>query len=419
MGTPKLKQFGELEAEDFLHHPVWIGCHTADYDESWYEDTDEETFRPFTGKLPADPGEGTLLVRAVIQLKDGSQYPGFVSPGLGHGTQQPQIFVGDRRFAFWGGRPGISEVEQQELYAALGKEPAAIFPLHFEADSELITEAIEGQVEGFYKKSRDGIHVSFTTRGNIIGAASTGERWFQMVARSHRGYPQPEKDFEYLKLVYEEACLRCGIFRRQKAPFRFKKSIGASAGFTQLTWVYDAFFAPPSVVEEIIKAGVTGLSPGPAVFHSSGKECPDRVQMLILTTIPCVETSLLPTVTCQPDNEEIRAIRALFAKRSTKPQKSLSPELEELFRKQREKIAAIPYCGRVKHHPPTSIAMTHDRLKGAPDLFRSEEWFGSGACAFRLTFVSERFVTLVRERRWKGLEFHAAAGSGFSERSAL
>src|SRR5882724_7003113 len=39
-----LKQFAELEPEDFGRHPVWIGCHTADYGKRWYNDTDEETF---------------------------------------------------------------------------------------------------------------------------------------------------------------------------------------------------------------------------------------------------------------------------------------------------------------------------------------------------------------------------------------
>ena len=156
--------------------------------------------------------------------------------------------------------------------------------------------------------------------------------------------------------------MRCGIFERQKAPFRFKKASGSPAGFTQLTWVYDAFFAPPNVVEEIMSAGISGLSPGPAVFHPSGKECSDRVQLLIPTAISCVETSLLQTVTCQPANEEARAIRALFVKQPSSPRKSFSPELEEHFRKQRERLAAIPYCGRVKHHPPTSIALIPDHL---------------------------------------------------------
>jgi len=129
--VPELKQFGELDAEDFQRHPVWIGCHTTDYGKPRYEDTDEETFRPYDGHLPVNPSDGMLLIRAVIQLKDGTCYPGFVIPGLSLGRQQPQIFVDERRFAFWGGRLSIPQRSQRELYAALGKGPEAIFPLHF------------------------------------------------------------------------------------------------------------------------------------------------------------------------------------------------------------------------------------------------------------------------------------------------
>ena len=80
MARPELKQFGDLSQGDFERYPVWIGCHTADYGESWYEDTDEETFRPWSGALPTSPSEGMLLVRAVIELRDGIRHPGFVTP---------------------------------------------------------------------------------------------------------------------------------------------------------------------------------------------------------------------------------------------------------------------------------------------------------------------------------------------------
>jgi len=326
--------------------------------------------------------------------------------------------VDDRRFGFWGGMVGIPERAQQELYAALEKEPDAIFPLRFVADPGLATGIVEGQVDGFYRKSSDGIHVSFVSDcGKRTDGGSTRAGWFQMSARSTRGYPQPEHEFEYLRIVYGEPCFRCGIFERQIAPFRFKKSVSTPSGFTQLNWVYDAFFVPPAILEEITKAGITGLSPGPAVYHHTGEECADRVQLLIPTVIACGETSRLPTVTCRPDNEELVALRATFAKQEPLSQRHfLSPELQEHFRKQRERIAAVPYCGRVKYHPPTSLALIPDRLLGAPDLFRTAEWFGSGGSAFRLTLASERFANLVRERRWKGLEFRSASQGGWSER---
>src|SRR5262249_46441843 len=106
MPTPELKQFEDFRSSDFERYPVWINCHTVDYDEPWYESTDEETFRPWTAGLPAGTSEGMLLVRATFHLRDGSRYPGFITPAMDEGdlgTQQPQIFVGDRRFSFWGG----------------------------------------------------------------------------------------------------------------------------------------------------------------------------------------------------------------------------------------------------------------------------------------------------------------------------
>jgi hypothetical protein len=48
---PELRQFGSLTAEDFERIPVWLACHVADYDEPWYDETDEETFRPWSGDL--------------------------------------------------------------------------------------------------------------------------------------------------------------------------------------------------------------------------------------------------------------------------------------------------------------------------------------------------------------------------------
>ena len=443
MARPELKQFGELEIEDLRRYPVWIGCHTADYGKPWYEDTDEETFRPYIGTLPASPAEGMLLVRAVFELKDGTRYPGFVTPAAegwdkGHdgraisehnhilGTQQPQIFVGDRAFGFWGGMVGIPSQAQQELYKALGKGPDAIFPLRFCAEAGLTTGLGDGTIEGFYRRDHDGIHVAIAESGlrvDVIDNTSHSRTWFSVGVRGHSGYPQPEKNFQYLKMVYEGVCMRCGIFDRQLAPFRFKKSGRASpSGFTQLNWVYDAFFVPPSIAEEILKAGITGIALRPAVFHRTNADCSDRVQMGVTTVIACAETSRLPTVTCKPENEEVVALRATFAKwdevRYGGKRPALSPEAEERIRKERERIAAIPYCGRVKFHPPTSLVLTPDNLNDAPDLFQTAEWFGSGGSAHRLTLASERFVNLVRERRWKGLVFQGAGQSGLSERIA-
>jgi hypothetical protein len=337
------------------------------------------------------------------------------------------MFVGDRLFGFWGGMVGIPSQAQQELYAALEKRPDAIFPVRFSTDVDFTTGIGNGNVEGFYRRGPDGIHIGIADAVQNTEFAennSYNRTWLSMGARGHSGYPQPEKNFQYLRMVYAGTCMRCGIFDRQIAPFRFKKSGRASpSGFTQLNWVFDAFFVPPALAEEILKAGISGVSFRPAVFHRANVDCPDRVQMVVSTIIPCAETSRLPTVTCRPENEEVVSLRATFAKwdqlHKLDGPSVLSLELQEKIRKERERIAAIPYCGRVKFHPPTGLALNPDNLKGAPDLFQTAEWFGSGGSAFRLTLASERFVNLVRHRRWKGLVFHSTSQGGWSERTSI
>lgn len=154
MATPEMKQFEDLTSDDFNRYPVWIGCHDVDYDEPWYEYTDEETFRPWDGPLPVDASQGMLLVRAAIELRDGSRHWGFSTPAVSPadlGTQQPHIWVGDRCFGLWGGMVGVPIEERQAFYAALGRRPEAIFPLRFAVDPELATGESNGQAFGFYR----------------------------------------------------------------------------------------------------------------------------------------------------------------------------------------------------------------------------------------------------------------------------
>ena len=54
VSSPVLKQFGDLSPRDFADHRVWVACHVEEYDEPWYEGTDEETFGPWNGRLPVE-----------------------------------------------------------------------------------------------------------------------------------------------------------------------------------------------------------------------------------------------------------------------------------------------------------------------------------------------------------------------------
>lgn len=162
MERPELKEFSDLNREDFDRHPVWIGCHGVDSSERWYEDTDEQTFRPWTDNWPAPASEGMLLVKATFELRDGTTHQGFITPALHPGdlsTQQPYIFVGDQCFGFWGGLFGIPIEDRQSFYAAVGASPDKIFPLRFSAEQTLATGETSGEVEGFYQSFGDGTKV--------------------------------------------------------------------------------------------------------------------------------------------------------------------------------------------------------------------------------------------------------------------
>ena len=154
---PELKQFSDLSPPDFERHPVWIACHTEDFAEPWFNETDEETFRPWTGVLPVGPSDGMLLVRATFELHDGSRHDGFLTPASKEGelgTLQPHLFVSGKSFGFWGGMAGVRPDRRTALYEALGKGPEALFPIRFSTDADLATGVAAGQIDGFYRGTR-------------------------------------------------------------------------------------------------------------------------------------------------------------------------------------------------------------------------------------------------------------------------
>src|SRR6185369_7948419 len=77
MSLPELKQECDFTSRDFERFPVWIGVHNYDIDEPWYDECDEETYRPWTGQLPFTEKRGIALVAATIEFADGSIYPGY------------------------------------------------------------------------------------------------------------------------------------------------------------------------------------------------------------------------------------------------------------------------------------------------------------------------------------------------------
>jgi hypothetical protein len=158
---PNLKQFGHLMPDDLVTHPVWVSCHSVDYDEPWYDDTDEETFRPWLSEIPVAADE-MYLVACEFTMADGSRHQGFATPSFepdDMGLIQPQIFSpSGRRHTFWLGMFPRQE-QINAFYTDFAKGPSSVFPVTFSALPGLTTAFCSGTLRGFMATSGDEVRV--------------------------------------------------------------------------------------------------------------------------------------------------------------------------------------------------------------------------------------------------------------------
>jgi len=212
--------------------------------------------------------------------------------------------------------------------------------------------------------------------------------WFYIGATGHFGYPQPSGDFGYIEMTYDTSnyCSLCGIGGQQKAPFRFSgEPKSRHSHFIQLNWVFDEIFIRPEVRIVFDAEKVSGIAYEPAIIHKSEKTLASLQQLRILHNAPPgLLTAKLNKVTCKINNEESHV----------RP-KHHQDDWKKVF------------CGRVKYHYPTKCLTEYRNgtFRGAPDILKSSEWFGSGGSASQLIIVSRRVADIVTERKWRGLYF--------------
>jgi hypothetical protein len=169
MNIATLRQYGDLRARDFESHAVWMCVHGVDEGESWYDDTDELTYRPWEGPLPCPTGErGSPMVvaRVTFRLADGTLWPGFAIPpfvpdgprGVRLSYTQPRIFFPDNGFpgSFWYGVREISADKRERFYSQLKRSPNEVFPLTFTFEPGLLDVPFVGIIEGFSSLADDG-----------------------------------------------------------------------------------------------------------------------------------------------------------------------------------------------------------------------------------------------------------------------
>jgi hypothetical protein len=88
--------------------------------------------------------------------------------------QSPAIFVGNKRFDFWGGMPGIPLAERRAFYSAVGLSSETAFPLRFAAKPGLTSGVVEGAVLGFYKLvKKDGNWVGQIENDAALNSTAT------------------------------------------------------------------------------------------------------------------------------------------------------------------------------------------------------------------------------------------------------
>jgi hypothetical protein len=155
---PILKQFADLTEKDFNDFPIWVSCHIIDYDEDWYDDTDEETYRPWTETNNDIIRETNCLVKTRLTLFSGDIYSGISSPEITDeqknendlGGIQPHIFTRDGElFGFWSGMFQRNNKFLNSFYSAMGKSKDQIFPIKFEAETSQNGMTTSGTINGF------------------------------------------------------------------------------------------------------------------------------------------------------------------------------------------------------------------------------------------------------------------------------
>lgn len=212
-------------------------------------------------------------------------------------------------------------------------------------------------------------------------------QWFWIITGEYQ-YPQPEADFGYFNATFNlnNYCPTCGIGKFQNNPFRLKIIPKQPKNqFWGLHWEHDAIFVRSTAQELINKEKLKGIEFKEVVLHKKNRIIEGHHQMIINPELEKgLITENLNTVTCKFMNEE-------------------GTNLSEGWRNSRDS----KFCGRVKYNFPKRGGVTINKsvFKEAPEIVKSNEWFGSGASAFQLVIVSKRIKELIEVNKLKGLKF--------------
>lgn len=196
---PQLRQAADLTPADLERYPVWVCVHGRDQEEPWYDETDEATYRPWTGPQPVSPAQGQFLVRGIATLANGRCYPAMLYPVDPSWTEDPigllqsVVFVEGQPFAFWGGILGIAAGEQQAFYRAVDASAEAVFPMSFAALPGLTGGIQSGIVPGFLRLDPDPSDEKEDLVMDLVRAGQFGEALALATQRMEEHPNDPER----------------------------------------------------------------------------------------------------------------------------------------------------------------------------------------------------------------------------------
>jgi hypothetical protein len=200
--------------------------------------------------------------------------------------------------------------------------------------------------------------------------------WFYIHLAS-AGYPQPESNFGYLNQTYDikNYCTHCGIGKEQNNAFRLKKNpMAKNRELMMLNWIADEVFVTPAVKNIFEKEKVKGIDFSNPKLIKTGQFIDDLFQIKINHILKeGLVTDQLESSVCKKKNEGSES-------------------------------ASKAFCGRTKYLFPrrSPIKFKKEIFKGAPDIVKSNEWFGAAGNASRLILISKRARKIIEREKWRG-----------------
>jgi hypothetical protein len=186
-------------------------------------------------------------------------------------------------------------------------------------------------------------------------------RWLAVTPDWHFGYPQPEAKFGYLGATYDltNFCQECGTGLQQKSPFRLlKEPRWGNRSILQLNWVFDEYFVRPEVATDLVET--FGLRTE-RVLRLDEEKLDDITQLVVDEIVP-VDVAGLPSTLC-------------------------------------------PSCGIRKFLPVTQGPFPRLLVAPTRDVVKSQQYFGSGAVAFRQVIASQNLANAIRSKGVRGASF--------------